>query len=257
MAKIKQKISITEVEDSKIRREWVPSRQCWDYSITDIIAVLTDSVDSRNYWKALKNRLKTNHNQLVTDCNQLKMRANDGKLYMVDTADADTILKIIQIIAPYNIPPFKSWFEHIEVKNSFKKDSINNNAVDFTKTNFEDLKLSPTLEPAIDIYEDSNNIIVQIMLAGVSPDKIIITVNMHTLIIKGQRLQQKNNSSDFKEFDNYLLEELQWGDFYREINFDTLIDTDKTEATEFKGLINIKLYKIDQDKNRFIKIKSI
>lgn len=260
MAKIKQKVNITNTEDAKIRRVWSEDRSQWYFSITDIMGVLTDSIDARNYWKALKNRLKTNHNQLVTDCNQLKMQASDGKSYLVDTADSDTIIKIIQIIAPYNVPPFKAWFEHVEVVESIKSDLENTNYTSDSKTG--DLvsqitkdELSTTLEPSIDIYENHNNIVVQVMLAGVSPEKIIIAVNMHTLTIKGERIKPSNDK--YKNKFEYLYEELQWGKFYREVKFDILIDIDQVEVTERHGLINIKIPKINEEKNRFIKIKSL
>lgn len=261
MAKIKQKVNITNAEDAKIRRVWSEERSRWYFSVTDIMSVLTDSIDARNYWKALKNRLKTNHLQLVTDCNQLKMEASDGKSYLVDTADSDTIIKIIQMISPYNIHAFRAWFDHIEVVNSIKTDQENTASSNVAKTDGLTLEtgtgeLSTTLEPSIDIYENHNNTIVQVMLAGVSPDKIIIAVNMHTLTIKGKRLRPTNLSSKNINVE-YLYNELQWGHFYREINFDTLIDVDQVEATTQRGLLNIKLPKIDQDKNRFIKIKSL
>lgn len=253
MAKIRQKVHINSKEEAMIRKVWSCEIGRWYFSISDIMSVLTDSVDARNYWKSLKNRLKTNHNQLVMNCNQLKMEASDGKSYLVDTADSDTILKIIQIIAPYNYNVFKVWFEHVEVINTIIDDpiTINNHRAGELNSSLEENtldELSTTLEPSIDIYQNNNNIIVQIMLAGVSPDKIIITANMHKLTIKGERIQNINNKK-------YLINELQWGKFYREINFDTLIDVDQIEATEQKGLINIKLQKIDQDKNRLIKIK--
>jgi HSP20 family molecular chaperone IbpA len=262
MAKIKQKVNITDSESSQIRKVWDTERSRWYYSITDIMGVLTESVDARNYWKALKNRLRTTQMQLVMDCNQLKMKASDGKSYMVDTADSATILKIIQIIAPYNVGVFRAWFEHIEVATMIKSESSNPNNLSpvVTKETVAEItkeELSTTLEPAIDIYTKGNDIIVQIMLAGVSPDKIIIAVNMHSMTIKGERINPDNNLINKNDSNNYLNQELQWGSFYRQINFDTLIDVDNVEATENRGLINIKLPKIDQEKNRFIKIKNL
>src|SRR5689334_19909104 len=108
MSKIKQKVSLTEAEDKRIRRQWDDERERWYFSVADVMAVLTESVDARNYLKALKNRLNKGHYQLVTDCNQLKMKASDGKSYMVDVADADTLIKIIQIVAPFNVQVFRS-----------------------------------------------------------------------------------------------------------------------------------------------------
>lgn len=260
MAKIKQKISITDAESRLIRQEWDAERQRFYFSITDIVGILTDSVDSRNYWKALKNRLKINHNQLVMDCNQLKMKSSDGKSYMVDVADADTIIKIIQLIAPYNTPAFKAYFDHVDVKNSTKnEDTLQQNIS--TVTHIETVgeifdqgynELSTTLIPAIDIYENKNEIMIQIMSPGADPAKIIIAVNMKNLTIKGKRNKLQNIAEE-----NHLIQELDWGEFYRKIELPSFVDIDNIVATEIQGLITIKLPKIDLDKNRFIKIKTV
>ena len=63
----------------KIRR--VIHKGEWWFSVVDVISVLTDSEDPRNYWKVLKHRLlKEGADQTVTNCNQLKMTASDGKM---------------------------------------------------------------------------------------------------------------------------------------------------------------------------------
>jgi hypothetical protein len=46
------------------------------FSVVDIIAILSQSKDARNYWKVLKNRLKNEGSEVVTKCNQLKMPAS-------------------------------------------------------------------------------------------------------------------------------------------------------------------------------------
>lgn len=257
MAKIKQKVSITEGEDSQIRRQWDAERQRWYFSITDVMSVLTESIDARNYWKALKNRLKKTNYQLVTDFNQLKMKASDGKSYMVDTADADTILKIIQIIAPYNSISFKAWFDHIDVQNLAKTtlQTRGSNSPISSGKELQDLgtsEISTALEPSTDIYENKNEIIVQLMLAGVDPNKIIITVNMNTLVIKGDRTRPEDIAEE-----NYFYKELMWGEFYKQIELSSLVDIDNVEVIESRGLITIRLPKIDQTRNRFLKIKSL
>ena len=67
--------------DRKIRSVWDDEAEIWYFSIVDVVAVLTESVNPANYWKMLKNRLKKEGNQSVTNCNQLKLRAADGKYY--------------------------------------------------------------------------------------------------------------------------------------------------------------------------------
>jgi len=54
-----------------IRRKLVNNK--WFFSVVDIVGVLTDSEDSRNYWKVLKHRLKEEGSEVVTFCNQLKL----------------------------------------------------------------------------------------------------------------------------------------------------------------------------------------
>ena len=65
-------------------------------SLVDVIAILTDSDDPRNYWKVLKYRLRKEGNQLVTKCNQLKLASSDGKFYKTDVTDTEQIFRLIQ-----------------------------------------------------------------------------------------------------------------------------------------------------------------
>lgn len=88
------------------------------FSIVDIVGIITDSTDARNYWKVLKNRLKKAQNKLVTECNQLKMQSIDGKFYLTDAGDKETILNIVEIISPQYIPHFHQYFTTIKPKKS-------------------------------------------------------------------------------------------------------------------------------------------
>ena len=58
-------------------------------SVVDIVCVLSESKDGRNYWKVLKHRLKREGNESVTNCNQLKLKASDGKYYNTDVTDIE------------------------------------------------------------------------------------------------------------------------------------------------------------------------
>jgi hypothetical protein len=78
--------------------EWDEVGEKWWFSIADVCAVLTDSVDGRKYWSVLKTRLKKEGCELTTICSQLKMQAVDGKFYKTDVADTKQILRLIQSI---------------------------------------------------------------------------------------------------------------------------------------------------------------
>ena len=93
----------------KIRTQWSEEIQEYYYSIIDVIAVLTESKDPRNYWKVLKKRLRDEGSELVTNCNQLKMPAKDGKMRLTDVATTKQLLRIIQSVPSHNAEPFKLW----------------------------------------------------------------------------------------------------------------------------------------------------
>lgn len=106
-----QKIAV--FEGKKIRRHWDDKNEKWWFSVVDVVAVLTNSANPRNYWKVLKNRLKKEGSEVVTKCNQLKMQASDGKYYLTDAADTETVLRIIQSVPSPNAEPFKLWLARV------------------------------------------------------------------------------------------------------------------------------------------------
>jgi len=118
-ASVQQGKQIAIFEGQKIRRIWNNENEKWYFSVVDIIDALNVSGNSRNYWKVLKNRLKQEGSEVVTKCNQLKMIATDGKFYLTDTADTETMFRIIQSIPSPKAEPFKLWlagvgYERIE-----------------------------------------------------------------------------------------------------------------------------------------------
>ena len=100
-------------EDKRIRTAWDEEKEEWYFSIVDVVAVLTESVNPANYWKVLKNRLKKEGNQSVTNCNQLKLRAADGKYYKTDVATAEQMFRVIQSIPSPKAEPFKMWMAKV------------------------------------------------------------------------------------------------------------------------------------------------
>ena len=66
-------MSMTEIVkvfgERKIRSVWDDAAEEWYFSVVDVVAVLTESSDPRNYWKVLKNRLKV----LFLDCGEIRL----------------------------------------------------------------------------------------------------------------------------------------------------------------------------------------
>ncbi|MEI6176165.1 MAG: BRO family protein, partial [Verrucomicrobiota bacterium] len=90
--------------------------ETWFFSVVDIVQVLTQQPDyraARNYWKVLKNRLSKEGSQLVTNCNQLKLPAADGKSYLTDVANAETLLRLVQSVPSPKAEPIKLWLAKV------------------------------------------------------------------------------------------------------------------------------------------------
>ena len=106
--------SILLFDQQKIRRHWDDKKELWYFAISDVIAVLTKSVDPGAYWRKLKERLlKEGGNETVTKCHTLKMLASDGKMRLTDAADTQTMLRLIQSIPSPNAEPFKLWLARV------------------------------------------------------------------------------------------------------------------------------------------------
>jgi hypothetical protein len=107
----KNKIAI--FEGNKIRREWDDKKEKWYFSVIDIISVLTKTDRPRKYWDDLKRKLKNEGSELSEKIGQLKMIAPDGKYYLTDIADTETMFRIIQSIPSPNAEPFKLWLARV------------------------------------------------------------------------------------------------------------------------------------------------
>ena len=103
-------------EDYKIRRLYDEETETWFFSVVDIIQVLTQQPDyqvARKYWNKLKERLNKEGSELVTNCHQLRMVADDGKLRLTDTANAETLLRLIQSVPSPKAEPIKLWLAKV------------------------------------------------------------------------------------------------------------------------------------------------
>jgi hypothetical protein len=99
--------SLIVFQDKKIRRLWHNDE--WHFSVSDIIAILTDSKDELAYWRKLKQR----EPQLVTICHGLKLPAKDGKLRYADCVNTRNAFRLIQSIPSLKAEPFKQWLAKV------------------------------------------------------------------------------------------------------------------------------------------------
>ena len=101
-------------EGYKIRRHYDDKTETWFFSVVDIVAALTDSVNPRDYWFKMKIRVKSEDGiELSTICRQLKMKAPDGKMRLTDCGNVEGLLRIIQSIPSPKAEPFKRWLAKV------------------------------------------------------------------------------------------------------------------------------------------------
>ena len=86
----------------------------WWFSITDVIEALTGNERSRKYWNDLKKKLtKEGYSELSEKIGQLKLQAQDGKQYLTDCANTETLFRVIQTIPSPKAEPFKRWLARV------------------------------------------------------------------------------------------------------------------------------------------------
>lgn len=110
---MKKSDSIILFSEKRVRRHYDEKVELWYFSVIDVIEVLTDSERPRKYWSDLKKKLEAEGSQLSEKIGQLKMEASDGKKYLTDTADTETLLRLIQSVPSPKAEPFKVWLAKV------------------------------------------------------------------------------------------------------------------------------------------------
>ncbi len=105
--------------------------------------------------------------------------------------------------------------------------------------------------PAIDMYEDKDNIVVETQLGGIDPEKVDIAIENNVLTIKGE--SEKKSEVEDK---NYYRKEIRRGSFYRSVPLPVKVDGDKAMAVNEDGLLKITVPKAPEVKPKTIKIQN-
>ena len=105
--------SIQLFEDQKIRTAWDEEQEEWYFSVQDVVAVLTDSVDPKQYIKKMRTRDPELAANWGTICTPVQMIATDGKNRKIQAANIEGILRIIQSIPSPKAEPSKLWLAQV------------------------------------------------------------------------------------------------------------------------------------------------
>ena len=102
-----------QFEGLKVRTAWNEDEEKWYFSIVDVVKVLTDSADPKQYIKKMRSRDSELNSRWGTICTPTEMVAADGKKYLTQAASAEQIFRIIQSIPSSKAEPFKVWMAQV------------------------------------------------------------------------------------------------------------------------------------------------
>ncbi len=104
--------SLAVFENKQVRRYYNEATDTWYFSVVDIVAILTDSINPTDYLKKLRKRDPELASYLGTNCPQVEMLTN-GKLRKTLGGTVQDILRIIQAIPSPKAEPFKQWLAKV------------------------------------------------------------------------------------------------------------------------------------------------
>jgi HSP20 family protein len=104
--------------------------------------------------------------------------------------------------------------------------------------------------PAVDLYEEKDDIVVKAELPGIDKDNIEVSLTDHTITIKGE----KKKEEEVKE-ENYYRSERSYGPFVRTLELPRDVHTDKVKASFKNGILEARLPKTEEAKAKEVKVK--
>ncbi len=99
--------------DKQIRAQWNADEEEWYFSVVDVVAVLTDSADPKQYLKKMRSRDIELSSKWGTICTPVEMVGLDGKRRKIQAATTKGILRLIQSIPSPKAEPFKVWLAQV------------------------------------------------------------------------------------------------------------------------------------------------
>lgn len=96
-----------------VRSLWNEDEEEWYFSIVDVVAVLTDSADPKQYIKKMRSRDVELADKWGTICTPVEMVGLDGRKRKIQAATTKGILRLIQSIPSQKAEPFKQWLAQV------------------------------------------------------------------------------------------------------------------------------------------------
>ena len=107
------KSEIKLFEERQVRTVWNEEEEQWYFSIVDVVAVLTDSADPKQYIKKMKSRDESLNSNWGTICTLVPLVSEDGKKHKEMASTTEGIFRLIQSIPSLKAEPFKLWMAQV------------------------------------------------------------------------------------------------------------------------------------------------
>ena len=104
---MKKKTAIKLFEQKQVRTVWNENEEKWYFSVQDIVEILSESKDVKQYIKKMRTRNPELNSNWGTICTPIAMLAADDKIRKIQASDTEGILRIIQSIPSRKAEPFK------------------------------------------------------------------------------------------------------------------------------------------------------
>lgn len=152
-----QKQAIQLFEERKVRTVWDDQTEEWYFSIVDVVEVLTDSADPKQYIKKMRGRDAVLSANWGTICTLVPMKGADGKQRRTMAATTQGMFRIIQSIPSPKAEPFKQWMAQVASDRLDQMQdpelSIQQAMVDYKRLGYSDNWINQRLK-AIEVRKD-------------------------------------------------------------------------------------------------------
>ena len=129
-----------------------------------------------------------------------------------------------------------------------------NEDVELDETQFHETSPPEELEGelGIDMYETHNAVVIRAITAGVKLSDIDINITREHVSIRGTRTQSHRIDPE-----DFVMQEIYWGAFSREVTLPCEVDIDEVEAIEDHGLLTVTMPKLNKNRRTVVKVRSI
>ena len=216
--------------DKLVRSVWDDEKEEWFFSIVDVVEILTDSADPKQYIKKMRLRDTELNSNWGTICTPLQMIGRDGKRREIQSADTKGILRIIQSIPSKKAEPFKQWLAQVGAERIEQMQdpelSIKQALIDYKRLGYSDKWINQRLK-SIEIRKD--------LMDQWKAHNISEGVQYATLTDIIYRAWAGKSAKEYKEFKGLTKENLRDNMTNEELILNMLAELSTTSITKAKN----------------------